>query len=165
MLTPWANHAALVAFGLTIGALGYVQQLLTPVWVSAGMHDRGKRKPGESYYKSLRRENDEQTERLAEARRRSPAFRWVSNAVLALIAVLILMIVFSSVEVEWWWLIGSVVAGGLLAAGSARLARSGRFIGLVRESGRFDLSALSDAVAAGSSPPAPDPSAHEQESG
>ena len=30
MLTAWANNLALVAFGLTIGVLTHVQQMLTP---------------------------------------------------------------------------------------------------------------------------------------
>lgn len=125
MLTPWANHAAIVAFGIIIGALGYVQTLLTPASYRAAQARR--RETGEGYVEHMRHVTDEANAILAAERARSKAFRNVSYAVPAVVVVLILMIVLSPVEMEWWWLIGSLFVGGFSAAGVARLARSGRF--------------------------------------
>lgn len=124
MLTSWANHIALAASGFTIGVLARVQLLLTPASVDAAL-DRDRR-PGEGFFESWGNRTDEQNKLLAEARRRSPALRYVSFAVLGLIAVLVAMIALSPVELEWWWLLGSLFAGGLFAELVSRLARNGR---------------------------------------
>jgi hypothetical protein len=131
MLTSWANHAAIVAFGLSVGVLVRVQVLLTPAAFEAALHRPSG--PDEHGLESLEKRTREQSDIMAEARKRSPALRRVGNAVLAVIAVLILTIVLSPVEMEWLWLIGSVGAGALAAEVLVRLARAGRVNVLTRE--------------------------------
>ena len=79
-MLAWANNLALVAFGLTIGVLTHVQQMLHLAVRAAMNRDR---RPGEGYFDSVRNKVDEQNELLNEARRRSPALRYTSWAVLS----------------------------------------------------------------------------------
>ena len=124
MLTPWANHIALLAFGLTIGVLVRVMMLLLPAsWEEAG-HRR--RRLGEGHFEAARSRAEEQNAIMAAEIAKSPALRLLTRVVPTLIAVLIATIVLSPVELEWTWLLGSLLAGGVLAELAARLTRAGR---------------------------------------
>lgn len=124
MLTAWANHAALVAFGLSIGVLGRVLTLLTPASAEEALHR--KRRPNEGRLEAWQHRVDEQNVLLAEARAASASLRYVNWIVLLLVVVLTVMIAVSPVRLEWWWLLGSLAAGGIVAEIASRLTRAGR---------------------------------------
>jgi hypothetical protein len=124
MLTSWANHAALVAFGLSIGVLGRVLTLLMPASAEEAL--RRERRPEEGRLEAWQHRVDEQNVILAEARAASAPLRYVNWIVLLLTVVLIVMVAASPVRLEWWWLLGSILAGGLVAELASRLTRAGR---------------------------------------
>jgi hypothetical protein len=124
MLTSWANHAALLAFGVGIGMLGRVVGLLLPASYAAAM--QRERRPGEGRIEAVRHRVDEQNAILAEARTHSAALRQLNWIVPTLVAVLVATIALSPVELEWLWLLGGFAAGAILAELAVRLSRAGR---------------------------------------
>ena len=81
------------------------------------------RRPGEGYFDSVRNKVDEQNE-LPQRGAEAPAGAAIHlQVVLSLIAVLILMIALSPVELGWWWLIGSLFTGGLSPRGASSTAK------------------------------------------
>ena len=124
MLTSWANHIAIAALGGMIGTLARLQTLLLPPeWRSAGV--RGRRED-ESYLDAVIHRSEEQSEIMSEAMATSAALRRVNYALLAVIAVLILIVAVSPVDLGWWTLAISLVVGALVIEAVYRLARAGR---------------------------------------
>jgi hypothetical protein len=120
MLTPWANHIVLAALGLGIGTLFRLTLILTPPEFGTVLRD--PERPGEGWFERARRHSDEQKavlERVPNAQRASLASG-------ALIAVLVLVVVFSPVELGWWTLLAAMAAGTGLVEVVYRLARSGK---------------------------------------
>ena len=75
--------------------------------------------------------------RSSEIIRTGPrAFRIAAYAQVALLAVLILTVWLSPVDLGWWTLLISIGAGALLMTLAFRLARSGRLV--LRSGSRFD---------------------------
>ena len=118
MLTSWANHVVIGALGLGIGMLWRVVLLvMNPNWRAAGSSPR---REGESLIDWQRRRSTEQSEAM------TPKMMKASLGMIAVVAILVLVVYLSPVELGWWTLWVSIGAGGLLIEGVYRLARSGR---------------------------------------
>ena len=130
MLEDWANTVVLVALGLGLGAAGTLSQLLAPPTYEAV---RRSRKPGEGLVEGTKRRAEEQGEILRTGPR---GFRAASQAQLAFVAVLVLTVWLSPVELGWWPLALGVGAGILVTSVAFRLARSGKL--QVRGTSRLD---------------------------
>ena len=134
MLADWANTVVLVALGLGLGAAATLAQLLAPPEYAAVLRSR---MPGEGLLAGTRRRADEQGKILRSGPR---AFRLASQAQLAFVAVLVLTVWLSPVELGWWTLVLGVGAGVLVTSVAFRLARSGK----LRVPGESRLDPLGD---------------------
>jgi peptidoglycan/LPS O-acetylase OafA/YrhL len=119
MLESWANTIVIGALGLGIGGVTVLSGQLLPDAYEEATHSWKK---GEKLIAGVRRRQEEQDMimRSPEAR---PA-RWAIGACYALVAVLVLSVWLSPVNLGWWTLLISVVAGGALVALAFRLARA-----------------------------------------
>ena len=120
MLAEWANTVVLVALGLGLGAAATLAQLLAPPEYEAVLRSR---RPGEGILEGTRRRADEQGEILRTGPR---GFRFASQAQLAFVAVLVVTVWLSPVELGWWTLVLGVGVGVLVTSVAFRLARSGK---------------------------------------
>jgi membrane protein required for beta-lactamase induction len=128
MLTSWANLAVIGALGLGIGMVGRLVGLVTTEdWrVAIDL----PRKTGETWLQWRRRISETQTAA------QTPAMNRASLSFGALIVVLVLVVILSPVELGWWELLVSLLAGVVLIEAVYRLAKAGR---LPKELGsRFD---------------------------
>jgi hypothetical protein len=120
VLADWANTVVLVALGLGIGTAATLTQLLAPPALEEIIRSR---EPGEGLFHASRRRADEQAEIMTTGPR---GFRLAARAQLALVAVLVLSVWLSPVELDWPTLLLGVGAGVLFTWLAFRLARSGK---------------------------------------
>ena len=118
MLTSWANDVVIGALGLGIGMMLRVMSLVvTPEWQAAGLSPR---REGESFLAWEERRTREQNQAM------TPKMQKAALGMLAMVAILVLVVYLSPVELGWWTLLVTIGAGAALIEGVYRLARSGR---------------------------------------
>ena len=120
MLEEWANTVVLLAMGAGVGAAATLAQVLAPPEYEDVLRSQ---EPGEGMLEGARRRADRQAEIMRAGPR---GFRLASQAQLAFIAVLILTVWLSPVELGWWTLALGVGAGVLVTSVAFHLARTGK---------------------------------------
>lgn len=111
-----ANVLVMALFGLLAGVLLQVQRAL-------GGDALARRRPGEGVIAGARRRAEEATAMVRSGPR---SYLVVNLAVLGVVAMLVLSLLFSPLEMQWWVFLGSVFAGYLAAGGLLSLARRRR---------------------------------------
>lgn len=120
-LASWANTIVICALGLGLGATLFLTQRFTPSAFLA-MAESKREREGSFRGAAIGREE------LSYLRRDRDAHPWriATMAWLGLIAVLVLTLWLSPIQLGWWTLLLSVIAGTVLMEFVFRLARGGR---------------------------------------
>jgi hypothetical protein len=121
MLEPWANTTVIAAIGV---GLGGVCALIHHVMPKAYEDVLRSRREGEGFLEGTRRRSEEQAVMTATPELRP--FRFAAGALYALVAVLVLTVILSPVDLGWWTLLISVVAGWMFVELAFGLAKAGK---------------------------------------
>lgn len=117
LIEPWANNGVVALFGLVIGAMVSLATALDP------REHNIPRKPGESVVAWQVRVFRIQDQQLSAA----PGAYTATSAIFAgLIAVLVLTILLSPVEMNWWFFLGGLAVGASTFSGIRELGKRGK---------------------------------------